>query len=294
LSDKRRAEAMLICITVVWGLTFALVKESLNTIQPFVFMAWRFWIAALVMGAISIPRLRRLDWRIMRDGLLLGMLLYASYSFQTFGLKYTTAGNAGFITGLFIVFTPLLAAIFLHHRPDAKNVAAVVVAVVGLAVLSLQPGLGTRLGDLLVLACAFLYSVHIIMLDGYVKKYDLVLLTFVQMLILALAFTASGFIFETMVVPDTGFVWMTLLICGVLASAAAFFVQGYAQRILTPTRTSMVLIMEPVFSVLFGILILGEHLTWRSWLGCALIFAGMLLTEIPTPGWLKGDGTPAV
>ncbi len=193
LSDKRRAEAMLICITVVWGLTFALVKESLNTVQPFVFMAWRFWIAALVMAAISIPKLRRIDLRIVRDGFLLGMLLYASYSFQTFGLKKTTAGNAGFITGLFIVFTPLLAAIFLRHRPDAKSVAAVLVAVIGLGVLSLQPGLGIRVGDALVLACAFLYSVHIILLDGYVKKYDLVLLTFVQMLILALAFTASGF-----------------------------------------------------------------------------------------------------
>lgn len=292
LSDKRRAEAMLICITVVWGLTFALVKESLKTVQPFVFMAWRFWIAALVMAAISIPKLRRIDLRIVRDGFLLGMLLYASYSFQTFGLKKTTAGNAGFITGLFIVFTPLLAAIFLRHRPDAKSVAAVLVAVIGLGVLSLQPGLGIRVGDALVLACAFLYSVHIILLDGYVKKYDLVLLTFVQMLILALAFTASGFIFENMVVPKTGFVWMTLLICGVLASSAAFYVQGYAQRILSPVRTSMVLIMEPVFSVFFGILILGEHLTWRGWLGCALIFAGMVLTEIPTPGRPRPDGAP--
>ena len=287
LSDKRRAEAMLIGITVVWGLTFALVKKSLNEVQPFVFMAWRFWVAALLMGALSIPRLRGVDRRIIRDGLLLGILLYASYSFQTFGLKYTTAGNAGFITGLFIVFTPILAAVFLRHRPDLKSVAAVMVALVGLAVLSLKPELGINLGDALTLACAFLYSVHIVLLDGYAKKYDLVLLTFVQMLVLAVAFTVSGFLFESVIVPRTGFVWMTILICGVLASAAAFYVQGYAQRILTPVRTSMVLIMEPVFSVLFGIIILSEHLTWRGWLGCALILAGMLMTEIPTAGGRK-------
>jgi drug/metabolite transporter (DMT)-like permease len=281
LSDKRRAELMLIAITVVWGLTFALVKKSLEQIQPFVFMAWRFWLAALVMGALSARKLHQIDWPILRDGLLLGVLLYASYSFQTFGLQRTTAGNAGFITGLFIIFTPLLAAIFLRHRPDLKSIVAVIVAVIGLAILSLQPGLGIRVGDALVLACAFLYSVHIILLDGYVKKYDLVLLTFVQMLVLAVTFTASGFMFETFTVPKTGFVWMTIVICGVLASAAAFYVQGYAQRILTPVRTSMVLIMEPVFSVIFGIIILGEHLSWRSWLGCALILAGMILTEIP-------------
>jgi drug/metabolite transporter (DMT)-like permease len=283
LSDKRRAEAMLIGITVIWGLTFALVKKSLDEVQPFVFMAWRFWVAALIMGALSIPRLRHIDRRILRDGLLLGILLYASYSFQTFGLEHTTAGNAGFITGLFIVFTPILAAIFLGHRPDPKSIAAVVVALIGLGVLSLQPGLEVNYGDALVLACAFTYSVHIVLLDGYAKKYDLLLLTFVQMLLLAVAFTVSGFLFEEMVVPKTGFVWMSILVCGILASAAAFYVQGYAQRILTPVRTSMVLIMEPVFSVLFGILILGEHLTWRGWLGCVLIFAGMLMTEIPVP-----------
>lgn len=281
LGDKRRAELLLISITVVWGLTFALVKQSLNDIQPFVFMSWRFWIAAVLMGALSLGKLREIDWGIVRAGLLMGVLLYASYSFQTFGLKYTTAGNAGFITGLFIVFTPLLATIFLRHRPDAKSIVAVAIALVGLAVLSVQANFAINAGDALVLACAFLYSVHIILLAGYVKKYDLVLLTFLQMLVLAVMFTASGLIFEEFIVPPNGFVWMTIVICGVLASAAAFYVQAYAQRILTPVRTSMVLIMEPVFSVIFGIILLGEVLTWRSWLGCGLIFMGMLVTEIP-------------
>jgi drug/metabolite transporter (DMT)-like permease len=281
LSDKRRAEVMLIGITVVWGLTFALVKKSLNTVEPFTFMAWRFWIAAVVMGALSARHFKDLDMKIVRDGMLLGVLLYASYSFQTFGLKYTTAGNAGFITGLFIVFTPLLAAIFLKHKPNMMSMIAVAVALIGLGFLSIRSGFAIRMGDALVLVCAFLYSVHIVLLDGYTKKYDLLLLTFTQMLIVAVMFTISGLVFEHFAVPKTGFVWMSLLVCGLLASAAAFYVQGYAQRILTPTRTSMVLIMEPVFSVIFGIIILSEHLTWRMWVGCALILAGMLLTEIP-------------
>lgn len=257
------------------------MKKSLNTVEPFTFMAWRFWIAAIVMGALSVRHFKDLDLKIARDGILLGVLLYASYSFQTFGLKYTTAGNAGFITGLFIVFTPLLAAIFLKHRPNVMSIIAVAVALVGLGFLSLQSGFAIRLGDALVLICAFLYSVHIVLLDGYTKKYNLLLLTFMQMLVVAVLFTGSSLIFDSFVVPTTGFVWMSLLICGLLASAAAFYVQGYAQRVLTPTRTSMVLIMEPVFSVIFGIIILSEHLSWRMWVGCVLIFAGMLLTEIP-------------
>lgn len=285
LSDKRRAEALLLCVTVVWGLTFSLTKQSLTEIQPFTFMAWRFWIAVLVMGALTARKFHRIDRGIVKAGLILGCLLFGAYATQTFGLKYTTAGNAGFITGLFIVFTPALAFLVNRHVPDVKTIVAVVVALAGLAVLSLQPGTGVNSGDALVLACAFTYSIHIILLDKYVDRFDIGLLTFVQMGVLALANTASAAAFERMVLPPSAYVWMSVLVCGLFASAAAFYIQGYAQRILTPVRTSMVLIMEPVFSVLFGILLLSERLSWRGWLGCGLIFAGMLLAEA-RPGLL--------
>ncbi len=257
LSESRSAELMLIGITVIWGLTFALVKKSLEDLQPFTFMAWRFMLAAAIMGVLCARKLRDIDRGMLGAGLLLGALLYGSYSFQTFGLQYTSAGNAGFITGMFIVFTPLLSVLFLRHKPGAKALLAVGIALCGLWVLSVQPNLGINKGDALVLACAFTYSVHIILMDRYVKLHDLALLTFIQMAVLALANTGSGLVFEKFVVPTSGFVWMTIIICGALASALAFYVQGHAQKVLTPVRTSMVLIMEPVFSVVFGIIILG-------------------------------------
>ena len=289
LSEKREAELLLIAITVVWGLTFSLVKKSLAEIQPFVFMAWRFWLAFIVTGLLCLKKLRVIDRGMLKAGLFLGVLLFASYAFQTFGLKYTTAGNAGFITGLFIVFVPVLSVLFLRHRPDLKSIAAVLVALVGLGFLSIQPDFRVNSGDYLVLACALSYSIHIILLDGYVKKFDLMLLTCLQMGFLALSNTASGLIFEGFVLPRGWIVWLSIIICGVFASAVAFYVQGYAQKVLTPVRTSMVLIMEPVFSVLFGILLLGERLSRRGWLGCGLILAGMLLTEIPTRRGLKNE-----
>ncbi|MBK5093221.1 MAG: DMT family transporter [Actinobacteria bacterium] len=282
LSEKRESEVFLIAITVVWGLTFSLVKESLVELQPFVFMSYRFWLAFIVTGLFCFKKLRKIDRDMLKAGLLLGVLLYGSYAFQTFGLKYTSAGNAGFITGLFIVFVPVLSVLFLKHRPDLKSIIAVVVALVGLGFLSIQPNFHVNSGDFLVLACALSYSIHIILLDGYVKRYDLMLLTFLQMGFLALGNTASGLIFESFVLPRSWIVWLSIIICGVFASAVAFYVQGYAQRVLTPVRTSMVLIMEPVFSVLFGIILLGERLSWRGWLGCGIILTGMLLTEIPT------------
>ena len=279
LPKARQAELSLIAVTVIWGLTFSLVKKSLESIPPFVFMSYRFTLAFLIMAAICARRITRIDAGTAAAGLLLGTFLYGAYSFQTFGLRYTTAGNAGFITGLFVVFVPILSTFILRQRPGTRPVISVILATVGLGFLSLQPGLKVNLGDALVLACAFTYSLHIIYMDRYVRRHDLLLLTLLQMGIAAVLHTASGLVFEDFVFPTGGFVWLTIIVCGVFASALAFFVQAWAQRQISPVRTSVVLVMEPVFSVLFGMVLLGEVLTWRGWLGCALMLAGMLVTE---------------
>ncbi|WP_287154678.1 DMT family transporter [Candidatus Solincola tengchongensis] len=279
-SKGRQAELALIAVTVVWGLTFALVKRTLESLSPFVFMTYRFFLAFLAMLAVSRRTLRSMNVRVLAAGSLLGLFLYAAYSFQTFGLKYTSAGNAGFITGLFVVFVPILSTLILKKRPRPLSILSVAVAVVGLGFLSLQPGLRVNSGDLLVLACAFTYSLHIIYMDRFVAEHDLALLTLTQMGVVALLQAASALLFEDFVLPRGGYPWMTIAVCGVLASAAAFFIQAWAQRHLSPVRTSVVLIMEPVFSVFFGMLLLGERLTWRGWLGCGLMLAGMLITEI--------------
>lgn len=281
LGRKREAELALIGITVIWGLTFTFTKKSLEDLEPFVFLSWRFILAFAVMLPLCARRFHKLNRPTLRAGILLGCLLIASYSFQTFGLRYTTAGNAGFITGLFIVFTPVLAWVFLGQKQQPKAILAVFVALAGLGFLSIKPNLTVNVGDALVLVCAFTYSVHIIFLDGFTKKYDLPLLTMIQMGVLAVGTTALGLATEPFKAPGTAYVWMSVIVCGLLASALAFFVQGWAQRVLTPSRTSMVLIMEPVFSLLFGMLLLGERLSWNGWLGCALIFLGMLITEVP-------------
>lgn len=280
LSRARQAELSLIAITVIWGLTFSMIKETLEVIPPFVFMSYRFALAFVVMAAVCGRRMARLDRGTVAAGLLLGVFLYGAYSFQTFGLQYTTAGNAGFITGLFVVFVPILSTVILRKRPSMRSVLSVIVATIGLGLLSLQPGLKVNSGDILVLACAFTYSLHIIYMDRFVERYDLLLLTLLQMGVVAVLQTGSALIFEDFILPASGYAWLTIVVCGVFASALAFFVQAWAQREISPVRTSVVLIMEPVFSVFFGIILLGESLTWRGWLGCALMLAGMLITEI--------------
>jgi drug/metabolite transporter (DMT)-like permease len=242
-------------------------------------MSWRFALAFLVMLLISGKRLLRINRRLFLAGLILGAFLFGAYAFQTFGLQYTAAGNAGFITGLFVVFTPILSTIILRKVPSGRSLFSVVLATAGLGFLSLQSGLSINLGDGLVLACAFSYSLHIIFMDRYVQRYDLVLLTLVQMGLLAVLNTGSTLIFESLVMPRDAYVWLTIIVCGLFASAAAFYIQAWAQTRLSPVRTSVVLIMEPVFSVLFGIILLSEGLSWRGWLGCGLMLAAMLITE---------------
>ena len=280
LSRARQAELSLIAVTVVWGLTFSMVKKTLDVMPPFVFMSYRFVLAFIVVAAVCGKRITRIDKGTAAAGLLLGVFLYGAYSFQTFGLQHTTAGNAGFITGLFVVFVPILSTLILRKRPNLQSIFSVIIATIGLGLLSLQPGLKVNSGDLLVLACAFTYSLHIIYMDRFVQRYDLLLLTLLQMGVVAVLQTGSALIFEDFQFPTGGYAWLTIIVCGVFASAIAFFVQAWAQREISPVRTSVVLIMEPVFSVLFGMILLGETLTWRGWLGCALMLAGMLVTEI--------------
>ena len=290
--EDRRAEAALLGVTVVWGLTFSMVKRSLDQIAPFVFMTYRFALATLVMLPFLARRLRGLDRRTLGAGTLLGTLLYSAYSFQTFGLQRTSAGNAGFITGLFVVFVPALSVCMLRHRPDARSLAAVGMAVAGLALLTLQREIRVNWGDVLVLCCAFTYSLHIILLSGYSKKHDLALLTLVQMGVVASGMAVSAALFESFTAPRGWLVWTTIAVCGVIASALAFYVQAHAQRVLSPVRVSVVLIMEPVFSVLFGMLLLSERLAPRGWLGCGVIFAAMLLSELRRDG-ANGQGKQA-
>jgi drug/metabolite transporter (DMT)-like permease len=280
LPSSRQAELSLVAITIIWGLTFSMVKKSLVVFPPLLFMSYRFVLALLVMTAFSLKKIGRINRGLLKAGLMLGIFLFGAYALQTFGLKYTSAGNAGFITGLFVVFTPILSAVILHKKPGLRAVVSVLLATLGLGFLSLQAGMTINLGDALVLACAFSYSLHIIFMDRYTRLYDISLLTLVQMGVLAVLNTACGLTFEGFAFPGDGYVWLTIAVCGIFASALAFYVQAWAQRRITPVRTSMVLIMEPVFSVLFGIILLGEILSWRGWLGCSLMFAGMLITVI--------------
>lgn len=275
-------EAALIGVTLVWGSTFVVVKEAVDAVPPYSFNALRFGLAAAVLAVCCVPGLRTLGRDGRLHGAVLGVFLFAGYAFQTVGLRHTPASRAGFITGMFVVFTPLLAAVVLRRRPGAAAWAGVALATTGLALLSLRGSFLPGFGDVLVLGCALSFAAHIVGLGAWSHRHATLPLTTVQLGVAALLHAVFAVAWE---VPRGSYAFgaqtvMALLLTALLASAAGFWIQTGAQRVIPPTRTAIILTMEPVFAGLFGYVLLDERLALRGWAGALLILAGMLTAEL--------------
>ena len=276
---ERTAVALLVTGAAFWGLTFPAAKEGLEIMGPLAFMAWSraAGFASLVPLAWGMPRDA---WRRdLRWGLLLGVLLFFAYLFQTLGLERTTATNAGFLTGLYVVGTPLFGAFLFRRRPRGRVVAAVALSTAGLALLSLR-GWTFSAGDSLVLVSVIFWSLHILTI-GHGADRDPVALALVQTGFAALLHTlTAGFDLRVGALSD---VWPYLVVTGVLGTGLAYFVQIVGQRRISPTRTAVIYTSEPVFAALFSALWLGERLSARGWAGAALILIAMVVAETGAP-----------
>ena len=276
----------LVAVTAVWGLTFVQVKDAVAIYPLFAFLAVRFAIASATLAVPGFTRVRSLGVRGAGAAAILGLLLAAGYALQTAGLERTTASDAGFVTGMYVVLTPLLALGLFRTPIPAAAWAGVAVATGGLAMLS---GVHARspAGDLLVLGCAAVYALQIVLLERYAPRYDPLALTLVEMAAafagLLVVAAAAGQLDRA---PRGATVWSALLVTGIFASALAFFVQSWAQQRTSATRTALAFALEPVFAALFGITLQGDRLGAFGWGGCAAILAGIVLSEPAAAGTL--------
>jgi drug/metabolite transporter (DMT)-like permease len=276
----------LVAVTAVWGVTFVQVKDAVALYPLFAFLAVRFAIASLTLSLPAAGRLRTLGRRGWLAGAGLGLLLAAGYALQTAGLERTTVSSAGFITGLYVVFTPLLVLALYRVRAGASVWAGVALATVGLALLSGVEA-GSMAGDLLVLAGSAAYSLQIVLMERLARRYDVLAFTQVEMLAAFGGFTAVALAAGQLELPRGWTVWSALLVTGVFASALAFLVQTWAQRHTSATRTALAFAMEPVFAALFGYTLAGDRLGWVGWAGCAVIMTGIVLAEPAAAGALR-------
>jgi drug/metabolite transporter (DMT)-like permease len=270
-----RALAALVVVTAVWGVTFVQVKDAVAIYPLFAFLAVRFAIATLTLAPVAARRLRGVGWGA---GTLLGLLLAVGYALQTAGLERTTVSSAGFITGLYVVFTPIFAFALFRIRSGRWLWAGVALALLGLGLLS-GIGVGDPLGDALVLAGSAAYSLQIALMERYARRYDPVAFTFVEMLAAFAGFTVVAVALGQVEVPRGWVVWGALLVTGIFASALGFLVQTWAQRQLSAARTALLFAMEPVWTAIFGYWLAGDRLGALGWGGAALIMVGIVVAE---------------
>jgi drug/metabolite transporter (DMT)-like permease len=288
LAENRPVPALLalVIVTAVWGVTFVQVKDAVALYPLFAFLAVRFWIATLTLAAPGLPRVRSLGRPGFVGGAFLGLLLAAGYTLQTAGLERTTVSSTGFITGMYVVLTPLIALVLVRSRIGWSVWGGVALSTIGLAMLS---GIhaGSVTGDLLVLAAAAVYSLQIVLMERYAPRYDAVAFTFVEMLAAGVALGIVAAALGDLHLPHGWTVWGALLVTGVFASALAFLVQTWAQRRTSATRTALAFTMEPVWTAFFGYTLAGDRLGPLGWGGCAVIMAGIVLAEPAAAGTLR-------
>jgi drug/metabolite transporter (DMT)-like permease len=268
----------LVAVTAIWGVTFVQVKDALELYPLFAFLAVRF--------AISTAALAPFAWRpllqLPRGGLIagsgVGLLLALAYGLQTAGLELTTVSSTGFITGLYVVFTPLLAlAAFRTPVPPAAW-GGVGLSLVGLLLLSGVPG-GSVAGNVLVLGNAIAQSGQIAAMERFAPRYDARALTFLQMAVSCVAFTAIALSAGQLEAPHGATVWGALVVTGVFAGALGYLVATWVQARTTAARAALVFTLEAPFAALFGVLLADEYLGWLGWSGCAVMLAGIVLAE---------------
>jgi drug/metabolite transporter (DMT)-like permease len=276
------ATLALLAITASWGSTFFLIHDLLDRVPVLDFLAVRFTIASAALLLLSPRAIGRLSRDRRRQALVLGALYGVAQILQTAGLAHTAASISGFITGMYVVATPLFAAVLLRTRIGGLTWLAVLLAMAGLGVLTLgdvSSGLGLGYGEALTLVAALIYALHIVGLGAWSDSRDALGMAILQCMVIAVIclVTAAP---NGIVLPDRAGDWLAIVYMALVAGAAALLGQTWAQAHLPPTRTAIIMSMEPVFAALFAVLLGGESATLRMLLGGALVLAAMLIVEL--------------
>jgi drug/metabolite transporter (DMT)-like permease len=273
----------LVGVTAVWGSTFLIVQNAVLKMPVMDFLAVRFTIASLVMLAIRPGCLRSITRRGLWRGAALGAMLGLGYITQTFGLLSASAAVSGFITGMFVVLTPVMSWVLLRRKVKFVTWLAVILALIGLALLGLH-GWAIGTGELLTFGCAIFFAIHIVGLGEWSSQHEIYGFTLLQIptvAVISLLAAAPGGI---SLPPDAG-VWAAIGITAILATAVAFLVQTWAQSLVTPTRAAVVMTMEPVFAGIFAVALGGNQLNIRMLGGAACVLAAMYIVQLKSiPG----------
>jgi len=279
-----QADGILLLVAISWGVTFALVQDAIEETPVYTFLFWRFFFAFMLMAVVAWKHWQTLTRATLVASVILGVLNFSAFAFQTYGLTLTLSSTVAFITGFNVIFIPFLALVIFRRSVSVYAVIGAVIAIVGLWLLTGQSGLGLGAGELYTLICAVLFSLHILFTDRFVQRHDVILLVTIQFGVIAAASLIMGSVHDGTILPTTySYNFVLALVATVLfATVFAFWAQTSMQRFTTPAKTALIFTMEPLSAALFGYFYAGEALSLMQVFGGLLIVAGVVFAELMT------------
>lgn len=290
-----KGEIALLIITVIWGATFPIIKESLNDSTPFIFVAVRFSIASILILPFFLPKVRLLNKETLKAGLVLGVLMFGGFVTQTIGLNHTTATKSGFITGSVVVMIPFLQFYMEKKIPTKGAIFGTILVFIGLLFLSsggndlisfiTDLGGSFNFGDFMTLVCAIIFAHYVVYIDIYTNKYEFIFLFSLQIFTTAiLGILSASFIgisdFGEIRFVLTESLIFGLLYTGILATVVNIGIQTKFQKLITPTKAGIIYSFEPIFAAVFAFFLLNEKISNFGFIGMGLIFFGLISSEI--------------
>jgi len=294
-SSKYRGEAILLFVTLIWGATFAIIKNALVSISPMMFISFRFGFALLLLLPFWGKIKKHFPKELLIPGIILGLSYLFGFAAQTAGLKFTSATKSAFITGTFILYIPLFQLLMEKRAPGKGSIIGVILVLSGLIILSgkgnslfaifSEIGSGFNTGDFLTMLCAFNYGFYVVYLDKVTKKFDFLPLVFMQVAVTAVGSVLFAFLFNLTGIETPSFVFnekviFALLYTAVLSTILTTTLQTKYQKTTTPTRAGIIFSFEPIFATIIAFFTLHEKISNFGLLGCFLIFSGLLASEL--------------
>lgn len=269
----------LLTAALIWGTSFVVLKNTLDSVPTLYVLAFRFTGAAVLMLPVSVREFKRLDRRYICSGVAMGVMLFLAYVLQTYGLYYTTPGKNAFLTATYCVVVPFLYWLFFGRRPDRYNVLAAVLCIVGIGLISLDGGLNIGIGDLLTLVSGLFFAAHILIIDRVAAGRSAVMLSMLQFTTAGLLAWGSALAFESFPSAITSPITLSIVYLCVMCTAISFFLQTFGQKYTPPAQAAVLITLEAVFGAAISVLFFHEVLTLRLFLGFLTVFIAVLVSE---------------
>lgn len=288
-NNQLRADIMLMIVTLAWGLSYVAMAICLEEMTPLVLCAFRFVIGFLLVVALTFPKLKGMTKASVKYGAMIGAVLTIVYITVSYGVKYTSASNAGFVCALTVIITPIMAFFIYHEKPGKKLFVVLVMCMVGIAMMTLNEDLKPALGDILCAITAVAYAVQMLLTEHAVKQEEVNAfhVGVLQLGFTGLFMTILAFIFSEPTLPQSGNTWMIVIFLAVFCTGLSFVVQPIAQQYTSATHVGIIYALEPVFSAIAAFFIAGEILIPRAYAGAALMLAGTFLMELDVEALFK-------